>query len=138
MLPVISKRAAHAGIKSISSYTLQTSVRSFGSLPSMLRGPEKIRPVTDIPSEIARELANSHPVPMRHEFAETQKKITTELLESLDIGLDRHHKPETLSDKLAYRLVKTLRLLPDTYFKGNHYMRAVMLETIAAGMYMSH
>ncbi|KAG2177740.1 hypothetical protein INT43_002987 [Umbelopsis isabellina] len=132
MLPIISKRVAHTGIKSISSYSLQTSLRTFGSLPSILRGPEKIRPVTDIPNEIARELANSHPVPMRHEFAEGSQKITTELLESMDIGLGKHHKPETLSDKLAYRLVKTLRLLPDTYFKDNHYMRSVMLETIAA------
>lgn len=133
MLPTLSRRAAYTGVRILSPHITQTSVRCFGSLSNVLRGPDKMRPITDIPDEIARELANSHPVPMRHEFASTPQKVTTELLESLDIGLGKHHVPTSFSDKLAFRLVKTLRLLPDTYFKNDHYMRSVMLETIAAG-----
>ncbi|KAI9289801.1 alternative oxidase-domain-containing protein [Umbelopsis sp. AD052] len=91
-----------------------------------------MRPIANIPDDIARELANTHPVPMRHEFAEYPQKITTEVLEKMDIGLGKHHVPTSFSDKLAYRLVKLLRILPDTYFRENHYMRSVMLETVAA------
>ncbi|EIE91912.1 hypothetical protein RO3G_16623 [Rhizopus delemar RA 99-880] len=78
-----------------------------------------------------REVLDSRPVPMRKEFVLNEKN-TTETLEKLDIGPNNHHKPTTLGDKAAYYTVKTLRILPDTYFRGNHYMRAAMLETIAA------
>jgi hypothetical protein len=135
MLPIISKKVAYqTGIRILSSPQIaQTSTRCFGSLSSVLRRPDQIRPIANIPEEIARELANTHPLPMRHEFAETPEKVTTEFLESLDIGLGKHHVPITFSDKLALRLVKMLRILPDTYFKNDHYMRSVMLETVAAG-----
>lgn len=78
-----------------------------------------------------RETLDSRPVPMRQEFV-TQKRLTTQELEALDFGPESHHKPKTWSDKAAYRIVRMLRMLPDTYFGDNHYMRVVMLETIAA------
>ncbi|KAI7876319.1 alternative oxidase [Lichtheimia hyalospora FSU 10163] len=88
-------------------------------------------PADDIPKDVFREIQSTHPLPMREEFM-GDKRITTQELENLDIGLDKHYEPNTMSDRFAYRLVKTLRLLPDTYFRNDYYMRAVMLETIAA------
>ncbi|KAI8145442.1 alternative oxidase-domain-containing protein [Fennellomyces sp. T-0311] len=84
-----------------------------------------------IPKDLLRELQATRPTPMRDEFLGSNK-LTSEDLEKMDIGQGKHHVPETMGDRFAYRLVKTLRLLPDTYFGGDHYMRAVMLETIAA------
>ncbi|KAI9488491.1 alternative oxidase-domain-containing protein [Zychaea mexicana] len=84
-----------------------------------------------IPKDLLRELQATRPAPMRDEFLGSNK-LTTDDLEKMDIDKAKHHVPETLSDKFAYRMVKTLRLLPDTYFGRDHYMRAVMLETIAA------
>jgi len=132
MLPVLSRQAIYTGIRTLPPQIAQSSIRCFGSLSNVLRGPEKMRPIANIPDEIARELANTHPVPMRHEFVDTPQKVTTEFLESLDIGLGKHHVPTSFSDKLAFRLVRMLRVLPDTYFKNDHYMRSVMLETVAA------
>lgn len=91
-------------------------------------------PAEDIPKDVFREIQSTHPIPMREEFM-GDKKLTTQELENMDIGLDKHYKPNSMSDRFAYRLVKTLRLLPDTYFRNDYYMRAVMLETIAAGKY---
>ncbi|KAI9253804.1 alternative oxidase-domain-containing protein [Phascolomyces articulosus] len=84
-----------------------------------------------IPKDLLREVQASRPMPMREDFLGTNK-LSTEELEKLDIGLGKHFAPETFGDKVAYRVVKMLRLLPDTYFGRDHYMRAVMLETIAA------
>ncbi|KAI8369602.1 alternative oxidase-domain-containing protein [Radiomyces spectabilis] len=78
-----------------------------------------------------REVQSTHPMPIRDEFLSVEK-ITSEQLEKLDIGQGSHRQPLTLSDTIAYRMVKMLRVLPDTYFGRDHYMRAVMLETIAA------
>lgn len=136
MLPAVSRNAAFTGMRTLSPQIARISVRSFGSLPNVLRGPNEMRPITSISDDIARELANTHPVPMRHEFMEHPEKITTDMLESMDIGLGKHHVPTSFSDKLAFRLVKLLRILPDSYFRDNHYMRSVMLETVAAGKQM--
>lgn len=43
-----------------------------------------------------------------------------------------HHKPENLSDRFAYRLVKFLRFFADKFFAERYGNRAVVLETIAA------
>lgn len=94
-------------------------------------------PAEDIPKDVFREIQSTHPIPMREEFM-GDKKLTTQELENMDIGLDKHYKPNSMSDRFAYRLVKTLRLLPDTYFRNDYYMRAVMLETIAAGAMLRH
>jgi ubiquinol oxidase len=93
---------------------------------------EKISDVVgNMPRDIYREVLASKPMPMCEEFIEGQQ-LTTEALEKLSFGPGKHYEPRTLGDKVAFRLVKILRTLPDTYFGRDHYMRAVMLETIAA------
>ena len=47
-------------------------------------------------------------------------------------NLNRHHKPQDLSDKVAYAFTKFLRFLADTFFKKKYGHRAVVLETVAA------
>lgn len=43
-----------------------------------------------------------------------------------------HYKPQGLSDRFAYRLVKFMRLFADAFFAGRYGHRAVILETVAA------
>ena len=47
-------------------------------------------------------------------------------------NLHRHHKPQNLSDKIAFAFTKFLRFLADTFFKKKYGHRAVVLETVAA------
>ena len=47
-------------------------------------------------------------------------------------NLNRHHKPQNLSDKVAFTFTKFLRFLADTFFKKKYGHRAVVLETVAA------
>ena len=47
-------------------------------------------------------------------------------------NLTRHHKPQNLSDKVAFAFTKFLRFLADTFFKKKYGHRAVVLETVAA------
>ena len=47
-------------------------------------------------------------------------------------NLNRHHKPQNLSDKIALAFTKFLRFLADTFFKKKYGHRAVVLETVAA------
>jgi ubiquinol oxidase len=46
--------------------------------------------------------------------------------------LQRHHAPQDLSDRVAYRLTRILRFFADTFFARRYGHRAVVLETIAA------
>ena len=46
--------------------------------------------------------------------------------------LDKHHRPDDLSDRAALFTVKTLRRLMDWLFRKRYGHRAVMLETVAA------
>ena len=46
--------------------------------------------------------------------------------------LEKHFKPENLSDKIALSFTKFLRFLADTFFKKRYCHRAVVLETVAA------
>ncbi len=50
----------------------------------------------------------------------------------LDIPLDVHVVPETVSDQVAYRFVRILRFFADTFFAKRYGHRAVVLETVAA------
>ncbi|RUS27726.1 alternative oxidase-domain-containing protein [Jimgerdemannia flammicorona] len=84
-----------------------------------------------MPVDMIEEIRHSKPMPMRTELA-SGKEITTDLLEKLDVGEKKHRVPITWSDAAAYHTVQVLRYLPDTYFRHNHYMRVVMLETVAA------
>ena len=47
-------------------------------------------------------------------------------------NLNRHHKPQNFSDRVALAFTKFLRLLADTFFKKKYGHRAVVLETVAA------
>lgn len=94
--------------------------------------PSPAQSTNEIPKDLLREVQSTRPMPIRGEFLEGQQ-LTTDVLEHLDIGEGKHREPMTMSDRLAYRVVKMLRVIPDTYFGNNHLMRAVMLETIAAG-----
>lgn len=58
-----------------------------------------------------------------------------EVLKALDVGETPnfpHKAPKTLSDKVAYKMVRFLRVVSDMYFKTNYLLRACMLETVAA------
>ena len=43
-----------------------------------------------------------------------------------------HYRPQDWRDRLAYRFVKALRLIPDAFFAKRYGHRAVVLETVAA------
>jgi ubiquinol oxidase len=47
-------------------------------------------------------------------------------------ALDVHHKPNGWSDKVALRVVKTMRVFADAFFSKRYGHRAVVLETVAA------
>ena len=49
-----------------------------------------------------------------------------------DRSLDRHVKPKTISDKIAFAFVRFLRFFADKFFAKRYGHRAVVLETVAA------
>ena len=118
---------------SLSKSSLPLARTLFPSLPILAQRtlPQKTKLNIDMPYDMYREVLDSKPVPMREEFV-AGKILSTEALENIDFGEGKHRVPASLGDKGAYYTVKFLRLLPDTYFGKNHYMRAVMLETVAA------
>ncbi|KAI8052942.1 alternative oxidase superfamily protein [Syncephalis plumigaleata] len=71
----------------------------------------------------------SKPPLVRDEFL---KPLNTEQLESIDIGLTQHRVPVSISDWIALKTVKTLRVFADAFFRKRYLHRAVMLETVAA------
>ncbi len=48
------------------------------------------------------------------------------------IALDIHHKPRDIHDRIAFRLVKFMRVFADAFFAKRYGHRAVVLETVAA------
>lgn len=51
---------------------------------------------------------------------------------NIDVNLDVHVKPITISDKIAYAFVKMLRFFADLFFAKRYGHRAIVLETVAA------
>ncbi|BAB09852.1 alternative oxidase 2 [Arabidopsis thaliana] len=51
---------------------------------------------------------------------------------NLSIDLKKHHVPKNIADKVAYRIVKLLRIPTDIFFQRRYGCRAMMLETVAA------
>lgn len=51
---------------------------------------------------------------------------------NMDVDIDIHIEPKTISDRIAYGFVKTLRFFADTFFAKRYGHRAVVLETVAA------
>jgi ubiquinol oxidase len=48
------------------------------------------------------------------------------------VDLSVHHRPQDLSDRVAYGFVKTLRFVADRFFAKRYGHRAIVLETVAA------
>jgi len=46
--------------------------------------------------------------------------------------LDTHHAPRDIHDRIALRVVKTMRIFADAFFSKRYGHRAVVLETVAA------
>jgi len=51
---------------------------------------------------------------------------------SQDLSLTQHHAPRDLSDRVALRVVKFMRVFADAFFAKRYGHRAVVLETVAA------
>ncbi len=49
-----------------------------------------------------------------------------------DVDLTAHHIPRTLTDKIAHRTVRFMRIFADGFFSKRYGHRAVVLETVAA------
>ena len=49
-----------------------------------------------------------------------------------DIDLTAHKTPEDIHDKIAFRVVKFMRVFADAFFSKRYGHRAVVLETVAA------
>ena len=47
-------------------------------------------------------------------------------------NLEKHHKPQNKSDRIALAFTKFLRFVADTFFRKKYGHRAVVLETVAA------
>lgn len=75
-------------------------------------------------------LHTNEPKPVRHEIIESKRPLKTEDLEKLDIKVKLHRKPVTISDKIAFAVVKMLRIPTDWFFKKKYIHRSVMLETV--------
>ncbi|XP_009112122.1 ubiquinol oxidase 2, mitochondrial [Brassica rapa] len=50
----------------------------------------------------------------------------------LTIDFKKHHVPKNMADKIAYVIVKILRVPTDIFFQRRYGCRAMMLETVAA------
>ncbi|KAI8812835.1 alternative oxidase [Cladochytrium replicatum] len=104
--------------------------RSFFSASK--KSDAKPEPVVHHLKDAVPTLEEVHPEPMLPEFMPGQKRLNTQDLEKLPIGIGKHRKPEGLGDYLAFVLVKFLRVPMDLFFAGQYLHRAVTLETVAA------
>ncbi len=51
---------------------------------------------------------------------------------NMNVTIDKHVKPQTFGDKVAYSFVKLLRFFADLFFAKRYGNRAIVLETVAA------
>ena len=51
-------------------------------------------------------------------------------------NLNRHHKPQDLSDKIAFGFTKFLRFLADTFFKKKYGHREVVLQNVSSNVFL--
>ncbi len=49
-----------------------------------------------------------------------------------EVVLERHHEPTDIHDRIAFRVVKFMRVFADAFFSKRYGHRAVVLETVAA------
>ncbi|KAF9421651.1 hypothetical protein BGZ94_008774, partial [Podila epigama] len=99
---------------------------SGSSTPDILRIPKEVK--NDIPDVLLHE---THPLPMRDEFM-GKKRLSTKDLEAIPIDLGFHREPTGISDWIAYKVVKSLRIPVDLFFRTKYIHRVVALETVAA------
>ncbi|KAH9386015.1 ubiquinol oxidase [Nematocida major] len=69
------------------------------------------------------------PQVVRPEFLHT---VAHKDLEEIDVGVGRHLKQRDLSDAIAWKAVRGLRLIADVVFYKRYIHRAIVLETVAA------
>ncbi|KAH7700405.1 Ubiquinol oxidase, partial [Aphelenchoides avenae] len=67
--------------------------------------------------------------PVRAEFIR-EKPLNLDDLVHIDIK-EYHRKPESVSDHVAFRIVKFLRFFADQFFRKRYVHRAIVLETVA-------
>ncbi|KAI9029297.1 alternative oxidase-domain-containing protein [Hyaloraphidium curvatum] len=72
-----------------------------------------------------------HPKPMLKEYLRAQP-VSGREIENWDVGIGLHRVPTTIGDRVAYGLVRFLRVLADSFFRDRYIARGVMLETVAA------
>ncbi|KAF8964160.1 inducible alternative oxidase 2 [Entomortierella lignicola] len=90
-----------------------------------------------IPKAVQNEMPEAllhtehHPKPMRNEFMGT-KRLSTKDLEAIPVDLGFHREPANISDKIAYHVVKSMRIPVDLFFRTKYIHRVVALETVAA------
>lgn len=92
--------------------------------------------------EIAPNMHFFKPLPVRLEFSTSNPPLSTKTLESIDVSIGYHRQAgilafssitlDTFSDKIAYGLVKFLRVFADLFFQKRYVHRAIVLETVAA------
>ncbi len=58
--------------------------------------------------------------------------VNTGAVNTDTIDLSTHHKPQNLTDRLAFAFVKIMRFFADTFFAKRYGHRAIVLETVAA------
>ncbi|KAI9598432.1 alternative oxidase superfamily protein [Syncephalis fuscata] len=80
-------------------------------------------------TSLEHRLPDHKPELVRDEFL---KSLSTKELEQIDIGVHDHRKPENISDYVALKTVKFLRMFADAFFREKYLHRAVTLETVAA------
>lgn len=71
------------------------------------------------------------PQPVRLEFLQ-KSPLKSADLEDIDISLGYHRQAITASDKVAYGMVKFLRVFADLFFQKRYIHRSIVLETVAA------
>ena len=58
--------------------------------------------------------------------------VNTGAVNTDTIDLSTHHKPQNLTDRLAFAFVKVMRFFADTFFAKRYGHRAIVPETVAA------
>jgi hypothetical protein len=76
-------------------------------------------------STVPHSFPATKPSLVRDEFL---TPLTTEQLEKMDIGLNQHRVPVSISDWIAFKTVKSMRVLADAFFRKRYLHRAVTVS----------
>ncbi|KAF9130527.1 inducible alternative oxidase 2 [Mortierella sp. 14UC] len=112
--------------RAFSLFSKSADSLSAAKLEESSRLPKAVQ--NDIPEVLLHE---SHPKPMLDEFM-GKKRLSTKDLEAIPINLQYHREPANVSDWVAYRVVKAMRIPTDIFFRTKYIHRVVALETVAA------